>query len=71
MSGDSPILLLLPDKKSTEAVNFLSINAFPTINWNDAGFTCVYAPGTGSNINDPFGHYLATHLAAAGESFRN
>ena len=28
----------------------------------------VYAPGAGSNLNDPFGRYLAQHLAGAGIS---
>ena len=34
----------------------------------EAGFTFVYAPGAGSNINDPFGKYLGSRLAAAGAS---
>lgn len=30
------------------------------------GWSYVYAPGAGSNINDPFGRYLCDRLAAAG-----
>ncbi len=32
----------------------------------DAGIVFIYAPGAGSNINDPFGVYLAPRLADAG-----
>ncbi len=32
----------------------------------DARWTFVYAPGAGSNIDDPFGRYLAAHLGADG-----
>jgi predicted alpha/beta-hydrolase family hydrolase len=32
----------------------------------DAGLAFIYAPGAGSNINDPFGAYLAPRLAEAG-----
>ncbi len=32
----------------------------------DAGIVFIYAPGAGSNINDPFGLYLAPRLAGAG-----
>lgn len=30
------------------------------------GWSYIYAPGAGSNINDPFGRYLCDRLAAAG-----
>jgi predicted alpha/beta-hydrolase family hydrolase len=32
----------------------------------DAGWTFIYAPGAGANINDPFGVYACAELAAAG-----
>ena len=32
----------------------------------DAAWTFVYAPGAGSNLNDPFGAYAATALADEG-----
>lgn len=33
---------------------------------SDTGIVFLYAPGAGSNINDPFGAFLAPRLAAAG-----
>ena len=30
------------------------------------GWTVVYAPGAGSNVNDPFGRHLAAAVAARG-----
>ena len=32
----------------------------------DAGWTFVYAPGAGSSIDDPFGTYVCSELAARG-----
>jgi predicted alpha/beta-hydrolase family hydrolase len=32
----------------------------------DAGWTFIYAPGAGSNVNDPFGKHLCDALAARG-----
>ena len=36
--------------------------------WDDdqePGWVLVYAPGAGSNLHDPFGRWLAQHLAGA------
>ena len=49
-------------------VGNLTVSAIRTSPDDDARFTFVYAPGAGSNINDPFAKYLASRLAAAGAS---
>lgn len=42
-----------------------TVSAIKTSPDKDARFTFIYAPGAGSNINDPFGKYLGSRLAAA------
>jgi uncharacterized protein len=44
-------------------VEVTAIRAAPK---GDAGWTFVYAPGAGSNVNDPFGKHLCDALAARG-----
>jgi len=42
------------------------VSAVKTVPDGAARLTFVYAPGAGSNIDDPFGRYLTPRLAAAG-----
>jgi predicted alpha/beta-hydrolase family hydrolase len=44
----------------------VSVTAIRAAPKGDAGWTCVYAPGAGSNVNDPFGKHLCDALAARG-----
>lgn len=44
----------------------VSITAIRIAANGDAGWTFVYAPGAGSNVNDPFGKHLCDALAARG-----
>ena len=46
--------------------SFSAIRAIP--DGQESGRTLVYAPGAGSNLKDPFGKYLAEHLAGNGIS---
>jgi predicted alpha/beta-hydrolase family hydrolase len=52
------ISVFLPDGRATTAVRHEPEG--------DAGWTFIYAPGAGANINDPFGVYACAELAAAG-----
>lgn len=51
----------LPDDRSVTA-------ALSRAQGSDTGWTFIYAPGAGSNINDPFGVYAASRLAERGIS---
>ena len=51
----------LPNERSVTAI--LSRAQSP-----DTGWTFIYAPGAGSNIDDPFGDYAASRLAQRGIS---
>jgi hypothetical protein len=44
----------------------VSVTAIRVAAKGAAGWTCVYAPGAGSNVNDPFGKHLCDALAARG-----
>ena len=46
-----------------EGVSVTAVRVQPK---GDAGWTFVYAPGAGSNVNDPFGKHLCDALAARG-----
>ncbi len=53
----------MPDRSTRVAVNGSSITAVRTApSRGAAGWTFVYAPGAGSNIDDPFGAYAARVL---------
>ena len=56
------------DENLEVSVGGRTVSAIRTSPDGDARFTLVYAPGAGSNINDPFGTYLGVRLAAAGAS---
>ena len=43
--------------------NLAAIRVLPV--GQESGYVFVYAPGAGSNLLDPFGRYLAQHLAGA------
>jgi len=58
----------MPEEKLTITVGEKTVSAISTTPEGDARFTFVYAPGAGSNINDPFGDYLSSRLPAAGGS---
>ena len=58
----------MSDEKYTITVGDKTVSAIRTSPDGDARFTFVYAPGAGSNINDPFGEYLSARLSAAGAS---
>ena len=58
----------MSDEKYTISVGERTVSAIRTSPDGDARFTFVYAPGAGSNINDPFGQYLSARLPAAGAS---
>lgn len=51
----------LPDDRSVTAV-------LSRAQGDDTGWTFIYAPGAGSNIDDPFGDYAASRLAERGIS---
>ena len=51
----------LPDDRSVTAV-------LSRAQGSDTGWTFIYAPGAGSNIDDPFGVYAASRLAERGIS---
>ena len=44
----------------------VSVTAIRVAPNGDAGWTFVYAPGAGSNVNDPFGKHVCDALAARG-----
>ena len=44
----------------------VSVTAIRAAAKGDAGWTFVYAPGAGSNVNDPFGRHLCDALGARG-----
>ena len=44
----------------------VSVTAIRVTPNGDAGWAFAYAPGAGSNVNDPFGKYLCEALAARG-----
>ena len=46
--------------------NLAAIKVLP--DGQESGCVLVYAPGAGSNLHDPFGKYLAQHLADSGVS---
>ena len=46
--------------------NLAAIKSLP--DGQESGRVLVYAPGAGSNLHDPFGKYLAQHLAGVGIS---
>ena len=46
--------------------NLAAIKVLP--DGQESGCVLVYAPGAGSNLHDPFGRYLAQHLADSGVS---
>jgi predicted alpha/beta-hydrolase family hydrolase len=46
-----------------------AISAMRTTATSPGAWTFVYAPGAGSNIDDPFGRYLAAHLVERGVTF--
>ena len=61
----------MPNSKTNEEniqiqVGERTLSAIKTTPEAKAGVTFVYAPGAGSNINDPFGNYLSPRLATAG-----
>ena len=56
----------MPDEKYEIAVGDKTVSAIKTSPAGSARFTLVFAPGAGSNINDPFGEYLSMRLPAAG-----
>lgn len=58
----------MSDENYKITVSGKTISAIKTSPDGDARFTFVYAPGAGSNINDPFGDYLSSRLPAAGAS---
>ena len=58
----------MSDEKIEITVSGKTVSAIRTSPDGDARFTFVYAPGAGSNINDPFGEYLSARLPAAGAS---
>jgi predicted alpha/beta-hydrolase family hydrolase len=58
----------MPEEKISITVGEKTVSAIRTSPDGDARFTFVYAPGAGSNINDPFGKYLSSRLPAAGGS---
>ena len=55
----------MSDEKIKIPVGDKTISAIITSPDREAQFTFVYAPGAGSNINDPFGEYLSIRLPAA------
>ena len=55
----------MSDEKIKIPVGDKTISAIRTSPDREAQFTFVYAPGAGSNINDPFGEYLSIRLPAA------
>ena len=58
----------LYEEKFTIPVDDKTVSSIRTTTDEDPGFTFVYAPGAGSNINDQFGEYLSVNLPAAGAS---
>ena len=58
----------MSEEKISITVGEKTVSAIRTSPDGDARFTFVYAPGAGSNINDPFGKYLSSRLPAAGGS---
>ena len=58
----------MPDVRFEIPVRDKSVPAIQTSPDKDPRFTFVYAPGAGSNINDPFGEYLSSRLPAVGAS---
>ncbi len=58
----------MSDERFDIQVGEKTVSAITTPPDGDARFTFVYAPGAGSNINDPFGEYLSVRLPAAGAS---
>ena len=58
----------LNEEKFTIPVGDKTVSSIRTSTDKDPVFTFVYAPGAGSNINDPFGEYLSSHLPAVGAS---
>ena len=56
------------DEKFEISVGASTVSAIRTSPDTNARFTFIYAPGAGSNINDPFGEYLGLRLAATGAS---
>jgi len=58
----------MSDDKLEIQVGEKAVSAIRTPPERDARFTFVYAPGAGSNINDPFGEYLSSRLPNAGGS---
>ena len=58
----------MSDEKYEITVDEKTVSAIRTPPNGCARFTFVYAPGAGSNINDPFGEYLSARLPAAGAS---
>ena len=58
----------MSDDKLEIQVGEKAVSAIRTPPEGDARFTFVYAPGAGSNINDPFGEYLSSRLPNAGGS---
>ena len=53
-------------KLTVNGRSFSAIRAIPE--GQESGWTLLYAPGAGSNLKDPFGKYLAEHLAGNGIS---
>lgn len=58
----------MADENFQITVGDKTISVIKTSPGRDSGFTFVYAPGAGSNINDPFGEFLGLRLTAAGAS---
>jgi predicted alpha/beta-hydrolase family hydrolase len=58
----------MSEVKLTITVGEKTVSAINTSPEGDSRFTFVYAPGAGSNINDPFGEYLSSRLPASGGS---
>jgi len=56
----------MPEEKYEITVGGKTVSAIRTSPTRNARFTLVYAPGAGSNINDPFGEYLSVRLPAEG-----
>jgi predicted alpha/beta-hydrolase family hydrolase len=58
----------LYEEKFIIPVRNKTVSSTKTSTYSAPDFTFVYAPGAGSNISDPFGEYLRSHLPALGAS---
>lgn len=56
----------MSDEKFEIAVGDKTVSTIKTSPAGKPRFTLVYAPGAGSNIDDPFGEYLSVRLPAGG-----